>query len=1534
MRKYILLFILSFFHVLSRGQTPIDIDLSGIPEPTHAESIKYWFDDDAESLSTSPLLNGSYTLDTSSLLDGLHTIHYQIVDDKGLVASPSTAIFMKISERSAEKQGTATQLNYWFDNLSSVASTSTVNGIMTLDVSSLLDGLHTIHYQITDDSGAKGYIESAIFMKMNTPFDINNDPVTAKKLMYWFDNETDLRSMDITTGIQMLDASHLLDGLHTLHYQVICSDGTITSAASTIFMRMNVTIEDSAVLAKSLRYWFDNSNDVKLTEITGETQLLDASALLDGLHTIHYQVVDENGEVGCLSSSIFMKMDIMTSENRTSAKKQRIWFDNDKNTLLETDIAGGTQVLDASQLQMGLHTVHYQLIDDNGDVSAPHTALFMKTENLLGDGDNSITGYIYWLNDKSEGYTKVNIKQPVSPYNLVSLLPVPKAPIRSSSFQFEVKDNVPIIYAKNDLHVRFEDARGYWTDDSRSFIDYSVSQQITGFKQLLSTQSFTRPNTNEIEWFRFDAAPGDTIAFKASQATTVQVFAPSGKEIYVASGDKSVVYGGAHTWEDGTYYVAVHDVTGSRSNITLDYMHMDKYDVVNQDVRAVGNGGCSTITYQGNGFKDLYAVDLYTAQGDTIHSIHVGHESDAETSVTFDFTDAKLGKYNALFHFAEEDKMFADNISVEEAKDIKLETKISYPPSFLRGSNVTYKVSITNKGNMTAYKVPINTNIKCKKQIVHIKFNGIDYVDLMESINTEGLTKQEIAEIRDFVDSIGDGHLLNTYRIKDEHDSDSAYVKNGYIFINLPPNSTTNISINIKANDNVDVDVTTPTEWPPVDTDRGDDVVEQNSGSPSFVDKYCCIAENIECFLSIAVSGLDIASMGAAVAAVAGPEEWPAGVAIAFADCTASAASNLYHNINYIICKGHILDDLKNNLTSKISLLNVLLSCAGTITSSVKAIKALLAVGSTAVVVNDFYLDASCFSDMLKGKSNCPDNANHRGGISNSVASLDPNDIFGYTSVSGSQFIADDIVELNYRIEFENDTTFATASAHTVLVTDTLDATKFDLASYQPTYIKIGDKDVQLKGDKEFVTTVDMRPEINAIAQVEGMYDEKKGIATWKFTSLDPMTMEETDDIMQGFLPVNFDGSGIGEVAYNINRKSGLADGTEISNKASIIFDNNDAILTPVWTNTIDAVPPTSHVSQLEIVGNDSVCVHFEGTDERSGVWKYELYVQHGEGSGWWKEAETDSTCCGFRFYNNIKYSFCVLATDSAGNVERKEFAPEKILYVGRKGDVNTDGEVNVTDIVYVADHILGNVDEAFNASAADINDDKEINVTDIVYIADEILNGDVDQRSAVKSNRARTVTNSADALTIEPFNIDSGETKVVTLEMNNPGYDITAFQCDVTLPNGLHIAKSGNGKQGVSFNKDTKRADASTHSLTAMSRDAGVNRLVCYSITNEPFFGYTGGVIDIPVTADATMADGEYTVLIDNITMTCKDKTQLKPAPVMVKISVNNATSVHSLNADDPSAEYYDVGGRKRDTISKGVNIVRKNDNVNKVIK
>jgi hypothetical protein len=321
-------------------------------------------------------------------------------------------------------------------------------------------------------------------------------------------------------------------------------------------------------------------------------------------------------------------------------------------------------------------------------------------------------------------------------------------------------------------------------------------------------------------------------------------------------------------------------------------------------------------------------------------------------------------------------------------------------------------------------------------------------------------------------------------------------------------------------------------------------------------------------------------------------------------------------------------------------------------------------IGALKGATNAISLKSQCYQKWKKVKTNCPSNSNEDGGSSSPVKSFDPNEIYGYLAESGANAVSAEKTDVYYTIQFENDTTFATASAHEIVVTDTLDAKKFDLSTFAPTRVKIGDKSAELTGEKNFVTTIDMRPEIYAIAQVEGTFDEQKGIAKWHITSLDPMTMEPTDDVIQGILPVNTNGQGIGEVSYDISLKSGLAHGTEINNRAGIVFDTNETIMTPTWTNIVDRIAPVSSVKDVTVLNDSTATVTIDAFDNLSGCWRYDVYVQYGEGSAWWKAAENISidTTASLKIYAGIDHGFYVVATDSAGNVERKDAAREFTL--------------------------------------------------------------------------------------------------------------------------------------------------------------------------------------------------------------------------------------------------------------------------------
>ena len=936
---------------------------TGHSETATPQSLRYWFDDDANSVRTANGLAGTYMLDASSLLEGLHTLHYQITGSNDVLAYVGSSIFLKMNSQS--EAATVQSLNYWFDDDAGNAKTATSAGIQTLDVSLLLDGLHTIHYQVTGSDGIAAYIASGIFLKTGSNFEAES--VKASKLMYWFDDETTIQNADISQGTQLLDASMLQEGLHTIHYQVLCNNGTMTPAMSSMFLRLSVDIETAVakslrywfdegqeavevavtdgvqlldaseltqglhtlhyqiansngtlgapcssvflrlsvdietVVAKSLRYWFDEGQEAVEVAVTDGVQLLDASELMEGLHTLHYQIANNNGTLGAPCSSVFLK--INGDMDSATARSIRYWFDDDAATVNVIDVANGTQTLDVADMPTGLHTLNYQLIDSNGNVSVPVTRIFMKSfEKAIASGHNGITKYKYWLNSNSSTVQTVAIDEPVNPYTLIALLPMQHEPIRSSCFHFEMKDGTPMMYAKNDFHVRFYDAAGYFADESRQFIDYSVSKDVKPVGTLQPTQTFNKVASNDVRWYTMQVAPGDTAAFKLSQPATVQMFAPNGTEVFKTSESASVKWGGIHTWENGTYYLAVHDVTGSNESMKLEYMHMDKYDVVDWDVHRVGNGGCSTITFKGNGFRDLYAVDLVIAPGDTIRSVDVSHDSDAETAVTFDFTDATLGDYNAVFHFTEEDKHVSNVVTVEEAVDIELATDVSFPSTFLRGTSTTYTIKITNKGNMTAYAVPIYTWIKSnsKESVSNIKFEGLNLAPLFDIEELKSFSTQDIEELKRLNESYGDDHHFYKMWVKDtENHNDSVVVRSNYFFANVAPSETKTIKLTIFSNEMVTVYFTIPDDWPTyskAEKERSTTKFKRNIKKAGVKDWYCCISEQLDCVISTASFWLD---MGSAVSFVLGPE---IGGLVNAADCGVSVAGSVNRFAKLVAC--------------------------------------------------------------------------------------------------------------------------------------------------------------------------------------------------------------------------------------------------------------------------------------------------------------------------------------------------------------------------------------------------------------------------------------------------------------------------------------------------------------------------------------------------------------------------------------------------------------------------------------------------------
>lgn len=270
----------------------------------------------------------------------------------------------------------------------------------------------------------------------------------------------------------------------------------------------------------------------------------------------------------------------------------------------------------------------------------------------------------------------------------------------------------------------------------------------------------------------------------------------------------------------------------------------------------------------------------------------------------------------------------------------------------------------------------------------------------------------------------------------------------------------------------------------------------------------------------------------------------------------------------------------------------------------------------------------------------------------NVVMSLDPNEMVGPTGHGDENWILPQS-EMPYTIFFENKSS-ATAPAHVVTISDTLDADMFDFDDFGFGSFGWGDTILSPLGDKlkEFTRDVDLRPETELIVRVQGKLDTLQGIAQWEIVSLNPETMEEEEDPFVGFLPANkVSPEGEGFVSFVIGVKDELPTQPTFENQATIIFDANAPILTNTYVNYFDSDNPQSQILPIEYAP-DSVQVCWEGNDASSGIKSYTVYIgkNGGEYHPWIEN--TEETCAWLKADRDTVYSIYSLATDNVGHTE------------------------------------------------------------------------------------------------------------------------------------------------------------------------------------------------------------------------------------------------------------------------------------------
>jgi len=333
--------------------------------------------------------------------------------------------------------------------------------------------------------------------------------------------------------------------------------------------------------------------------------------------------------------------------------------------------------------------------------------------------------------------------------------------------------------------------------------------------------------------------------------------------------------------------------------------------------------------------------------------------------------------------------------------------------------------------------------------------------------------------------------------------------------------------------------------------------------------------------------------------------------------------------------------------------LNLVVQCGGDYTS---ALLVETGVGPVAAQAVEFWLDVplSLYSSLRDDRCTDAFQLTWEAIKDNIIVSqsYDPNDKVGSSGVGVLRSVSGQN-PLQYSIHVENVET-ATAPAQEVVVTDQLDVAKTDLHTFSFEQIYFGNNRLSPSaGSRAFSADVDLRPNNNLIVRVDARLNLETGLVTWRFTSIDPATGLPTDDPVAGFLPPNITPpQGEGIVLFTVMPKQGLSTGTEIRNRARIVFDANAPIDTPEWFNTIDNAKPTSQVLPLSANQCTSFQVGWSGTDIGSGILDYTVFVSENGGPFTVWLLHTTATLGTFAGQSSKSYSFYTVARDRTGNIE------------------------------------------------------------------------------------------------------------------------------------------------------------------------------------------------------------------------------------------------------------------------------------------
>ena len=240
-------------------------------------------------------------------------------------------------------------------------------------------------------------------------------------------------------------------------------------------------------------------------------------------------------------------------------------------------------------------------------------------------------------------------------------------------------------------------------------------------------------------------------------------------------------------------------------------------------------------------------------------------------------------------------------------------------------------------------------------------------------------------------------------------------------------------------------------------------------------------------------------------------------------------------------------------------------------------------------------------------------------------------------------------------------------------------------------------------------------------------------------------------------------------------------------------------------------------------------------------------------------------------------------------------------------GDMNGDGKVTLADAKMIADIALEKkpmpmpgTDEFMHA---DVNEDGMIDITDASAAVNIYFYGNPEGINYWIPEEARSLDKTTEKVELTTSKTAEGLTRVAVNLDNVQAY--TAFQMDMQLPEGVKLVVAHMGER------------ANTQYLMVNELE-DATRIAALSLTNKAFKGNSGAVLYL----DFEVAEGaqENFVRFQNVLFVNRNAQQ-----TAFELGGITPTGIQSANAETALGQkIYDLGGRMKSSLKKGVNIIK----------